>query len=250
VHRPWPIPGPVGALVEKDLRALWREPAAKASLFLGLIGPFILLVFFTRGGDALPPGFLLPLAVFAGISPLGANAFGLERRGVQLLLTLPVPRVQILIAKNIAYAVMRAPSLAALGLALAFLSPVSLLPASAVVVASVWLVASGLDNLHSVLFPVALPGPERSPYAKTSGGRGMGAAFVGMAFVPATLLVAGPFVFLAWLPFLLGVPWLAWLVQPLALAGAAGVYVLLLGGAAHLLTRREPEFVSRMLGDV
>jgi hypothetical protein len=169
---------------------------------------------------------------------------------VQLLLTLPVPRIRILVAKNIAHAVLRAPSLAALGLALAFLSPVSRLPAWAVVAASVWLVAMGMDNLHSVLFPVALPGPERSPYAKTSGGRGIGAAVVGMALVPVTLVAAGPFVFLAWLPFLLDAPILVWVAQPLALAGAAAVYGLLLGGAAHLLTRREPEFVGRILGDI
>jgi hypothetical protein len=249
-HRPWPLPGAVGALVEKDLRALWREPAAKASLFLGLIGPFILLVFFTRGSEGVPPSLLLPLAVFAGISPLGANAFGLERRGVQLLLTLPVPRAQILLAKNMAYSAMRAPSLGALALVVALLSPPALLPTAAVIVANVWLVASGMDNLHSVLFPVALPGPERNPYAKTSGGRGLGAALVGMAFVPATLIVVAPFVFLAWLPFLLHLPRLVWIAQPLALVATVGVYAMLLGGAAHLLTRREPELVSRILGDV
>lgn len=71
-----------------------------------------------------------------------------------------------------------------------------------------------------------------------------------MAFVPAAFLVAAPFVFLAWLPLLLEVPALQWLALPLALAGAAATYALLLAGAARLLTRREPDFVARIRGDV
>jgi hypothetical protein len=246
----WLLPGALGALVEKDLRTFWREPAAKASLFIGLVAPLVLLVLFTRGGGAMSPGLLLPLALFIGVSPLGANAFGLERRGVQLLLTLPRPRVEILIGKNLAHWVVRAPALLVFLLAFALVSPWATLPATLAVVAATWLVASGMDNLHSVLFPVTMPGPQRDPYAKVSGGRGLGAALVGAAFVPATLVAAAPFVFLAWLPLLLDAPRLSWLALPLAVAGAAAAYALLAAGAARLLERREPEFVARVLGDV
>ena len=64
-----------------------------------------------------------------------------------------------------------------------------------------------------------------------------------------TLLLAAPFLFLAWLPLLLGRPvfWLATL--PLALAGAAAVYAMLLAGAARLLERREPELMERILSE-
>jgi hypothetical protein len=63
------------------------------------------------------------------------------------------------------------------------------------------------------------------------------------------VLLAAPFLFLAWLPLLLARPvlWLATL--PLALAGAAAVYAMLLAGAARILERREPELMERMLAE-
>jgi hypothetical protein len=36
---------------------------------------------------------------------------------------------------------------------------------------------------------------------------------------------------------------------PIALAGAAGVYALLVGAAAGQLERREPELLARVLGE-
>jgi hypothetical protein len=54
-------------------------------------------------------------------------------------------------------------------------------------------------------------------------------------------------VLLAWLPRLFAMPWL-WLVTlPLALAGAAAVYAMLIAGAERLLLRREPEVLERIL---
>jgi hypothetical protein len=65
----------------------------------------------------------------------------------------------------------------------------------------------------------------------------------------ATLVLAAPFLFLAWLPLLLGRPllWLATL--PLAVAGASAVYAMLLAGAARVLERREPELMERILSE-
>ena len=79
--RMW-LPGALGAVLEKDLRMTWRDPALKASLFMGLVGPLLFLLFLARsraqGGAGT--GFLL-LATFVGTSRFGSNAFGLERRG-------------------------------------------------------------------------------------------------------------------------------------------------------------------------
>jgi hypothetical protein len=62
--------------------------------------------------------------------------------------------------------------------------------------------------------------------------------------------VASPFVFLAWLPMLLERPFLWLFSLPLALAGAAAVYAMLVAGAARLLERREPDLLQRVLGEV
>jgi ABC-2 type transport system permease protein len=63
--RAW-LPGSVGALIEKDLRTAWRDPGLKASLLLGLVGPFLLLFLFSRGSAALDPGMLLFFSLFVG----------------------------------------------------------------------------------------------------------------------------------------------------------------------------------------
>ena len=62
-----------------------------------------------------------------------------------------------------------------------------------------------------------------------------------------TLMVAGPFVFLCWLPLLLDAPPLWLLTLPLAAVGAGAVYAMLVGGAERLLRRREPELLERIL---
>jgi hypothetical protein len=38
--RMW-LPGATGALLEKDVRVAWRDPALKATLFMGLAGPLV-----------------------------------------------------------------------------------------------------------------------------------------------------------------------------------------------------------------
>jgi len=56
-------------------------------------------------------------------------------------------------------------------------------------------------------------------------------------------------VFLALLPLLMERPWLWVASLPLALAGAASVYAMLVSAAGRLLQRREPEVLERILGE-
>jgi hypothetical protein len=65
----------------------------------------------------------------------------------------------------------------------------------------------------------------------------------------AAMALSGPFAFLAWLPWLLEVPWLWLLTLPMAVAGAAAVYAMMVAAAARLLARREPEVLARVLGE-
>jgi 4-amino-4-deoxy-L-arabinose transferase-like glycosyltransferase len=64
-----------------------------------------------------------------------------------------------------------------------------------------------------------------------------------------TLVASAPFVFLAWLPHLLGDHRLWGLALPLALAGAVAVHFMVTSGAARLLERREPELIARVAGE-
>jgi hypothetical protein len=243
--------GPVGALLEKDLRVGWRDPALKATLFVGLVGPLVFLFFLSQVRHGAPSGAsILFLATFVGLSAFGSNALGFERRGVALLLGFPVERFWLLVGKNLAALSYRLPGLILLFLAGLLLAPLSYLPAAITIALSTQLLATGVDNYLSILFPAAVPEPGKNPYGgPAAGGRGLGMALLTLVLVPVVLLISAPFAFLAWLPVLLRAP-LLWLGSlPLALAGAASVYAMLVAGAARLLSRREPELLERILGE-
>ncbi|MGE0452246.1 MAG: hypothetical protein AB7O37_06385 [Vicinamibacteria bacterium] len=244
-----PLPGPLGALVEKDLRAMWREPALRASVAFGFVPPLVLLVLLSQsGGMGLRGPAILLLASLIGLSGFGSNALGLERRGIGLLLGFPLDRSLLLAGKNLAALLFRLPSFVTLTIA-AFFAPAALVPAAFVVALSTFLIAAAMDNFVSILFPITLPAPGQNPYAHASGGRGLGAALVSAGFLFAGVLASGPFAFLAWLPTLLGRPALALVTLPLALLGAAAVYALLVLWAGGLLSRREPELLERVLAE-
>src|SRR6185436_10573211 len=118
-------------------------------------------------------GFLL-LATFVGISAFGSNAFGLERRGVVLLLGFPVERWRILLGKNLGAILLRLPGLVLLLVAGAGLAPLVLLPAGATIAAVTLLLSAGADNFPSILFPTVVPGAGRNPYGgAAAGSRGL-----------------------------------------------------------------------------
>jgi hypothetical protein len=243
--------GEIGSVLEKDLRSSWRDPGLKATLLMGIVGPSLFLLFLSRARPGAGSGGLLfILAAFVGASSFGTNVFGFERRGIGQLLSFPAARWRLLVAKNLAAATMRLPGVLTLLAAGVFLVPLSQLPAALTIAGVTWLAAAGLDNYMSILFPVAAPAPGQSPYAAgAAGARGVGAGAAGALLLLAALALAAPFVFLAWLPQLLGRPWL-WLgTLPLALAGAAAVYAMLVSGAERLLLKREPDLIERILGE-
>lgn len=239
--------GSVGALFEKDVRMSWRDPALKATLFVGLMGPLIFVVFLLRGVSSGGSRALLYLALFLGVSAFGSNAFGLERRGIALLMSFPVARWRILLGKNLGAILFRMPGLAMLVVAALVLRASALLPAALTIALVGLIVSAGVDNYASILFPA----PHGDPRRGLSGprGRGVGAMLMSFLLLGLTLLLAAPFLFLAWLPLLLDRP-LFWLgTLPLALAGASAVYAMLLAGAARTLERREPELMERILSE-
>lgn len=244
-------PGVVGALVEKDLRIMWREPALRALLVIGLAGPLVFAFFLTRVPSGRPPAAsLFLLASFVGLGGLGSNAFGLERRALALLLSFPVARWRLLLAKNLAATLFRLPGLATVALAGVFLAPAWMWPCAAVIAASTFALATAVDNFLSILFPVALPAAGKNAYGRAgAGGRGLTGVLLNFAALLGVLALSAPFVFLAWLPALLRLPALGFVSLPLALLGALAVYGMLVAWAAGLLERREPELLERVLAE-
>jgi ABC-2 type transport system permease protein len=239
------LPGRVGAVLEKDLRMVWRDPRLKAVVLGGLLGPLVLLVLLSRNAQG-QPALLLLLASFVGLSTVGANAFALERHGLALLFSFPVDRFLLLVAKNLTAVLVRLPGGAMVAVAAAVLVGPVLVPAVVALLLLTQVLALAVDNYVAILFPLPVPGAGRSPGAPTSGAAGLGAVAVAAAGSVVTLVLSSPFAFLAWLPLLMRRPLLWLLTLPLALAGAAAVYGMLTAGAATLLARREPELLARV----
>jgi ABC-2 type transport system permease protein len=244
------LPGPVGALLEKDLRMTWRDPRQKAIVLTSLVAPLVLLVVVWQGSAGhARPGLLLGLASLVGLSILGSNALALERRGLALLLGFPVERFSILVAKNASTLLLRAPAVVMIAAATAFLVGSRFVPAVLVVLWLTQLLAAAADNFIAILFPVPVPAPGRNPHAPSSGTRGLAVALTTIFAMAAVLAASVPFAFLAWLPHLLAEHRLWVLTLPLALAGTVAVYGMLTAGAAGLLARREPDLLARVLGE-
>ena len=244
------LPGRVGALMEKDLLVTWRDPRLKVLVLTGLVGPALVLLAVWRGTSGqVPAGVLLSLGSVAGLGVLGANLFGVERQALPLLFSFPVDRLSILLAKNLCTMALRLPALALVGAATVLVAGPALLAPVLTIVLSTELVAAAVDNYVSVLAPVPVAAAGRDPSRPTSGVRGLAAAMTALVGMLTALAVSTPFVFLAWLPHLLGAPWLWAATLPLALAGAAGVYFMLTSGAARLLQRREPDLIALAGGE-
>jgi hypothetical protein len=243
------LPGALGALLEKDLRSSWRDPGTRAGLILSLLGPALVLFFLTQSRVGTHGYAVLFLASYVGASAFGSNALGFERRGLGLLLLFPVPRWRVLVGKNLSALLFRMPGFLTLLVALFVAGSAAIAPAALAIALSTFLIAAGVDNFFSILFPIAAPAPGRHPQAQSAGGRGLGSALLSSLFLTGALLLSAPFALLAWLPLLLGTPRL-WLVTlPLALAGALALYALLIGVAARLFERREPDMLERVLGE-
>jgi hypothetical protein len=144
---------------------------------------------------------------------------------------------------------LRLPSLLALATVAALLAePGRLLPLLAIAFITLFLGAA-TDNFLSILYPVPVPEPGRNPYAPVSGGRGLAASLLTAGLMMGTLVVALPFMFLAYLPVLLGDGRLLAVSAPLGVAGAVGLYLLLARLTATFLSRREPEVLARVLAE-
>ncbi len=101
-RRAFDLAGPIGAVVEKELRYLARSGV----MLYGLLAPLIML--FVLGRNGTGAGFAarygLPLGVaygFLGITRLVYNSLGGEGPGIQLYFTSPTRMGTVMLAKNL-----------------------------------------------------------------------------------------------------------------------------------------------------
>jgi ABC-2 type transport system permease protein len=163
------LPGAIGALVEKELRVVWRDPRLKAVSLSGVVGPLLVLFVLGQGPGGIGPSQLFGVAQVAGLGAVGANALALERHGLGLLFGFPVDRLALLVGKNLALVVLRGPVIVAFGAVALVFGGLALVPAVITLLLLTQVLASAADNYLSILFPIPLPPPAATRTRRSRG---------------------------------------------------------------------------------
>ena len=161
----WEVPflrSDTAALALASFRGMLRAPEVK----MMVIGPLTMVVLFyaiflARNRTEFPPGFggFLPtgliLMLFFSMTQVLLNQFGLDRNGFRSLVLLPIPRKQMLLAKNLAFApFVVVPALLALAVLPFLLAvPAGALLAGFLQIATMYLLISLLGNVYSIGVP-------------------------------------------------------------------------------------------------
>ncbi len=234
------VPVPVRAMLVKELRHLWREPEMKAILVTFLFPVIFLVVFLRFAPSGLAPyvPLIVGFSVF-GTFHLAMNAFGHDRQALEVLLSYPTRRRDILLGKNIAASIIMS-IITVLLLAIVILlraMPVLGLTVVPFVAAGI-LVLLAAGNFSSIYFPTRIPHRGENPYTQ-SVTKGCITAFVRTIALQAAAVTSLPIVAGFVGPWLYGPP--AWLVltAPLSLIYGLVVYRASLRPAERSLLRYE-----------
>lgn len=233
-------PIPVRAMLAKELRHLWREPEMKAILVTFLFPVIFLVVFLRFAPGALAPyvPLIVGFSVF-GTFHLAMNAFGHDRQALEVLLSYPTRRRDILLGKNIAAGIIMAATtllLLAVVILLGAMPVLGLAVIPFVVAGILILLAAG--NFSSIYFPTRIPHRGENPYTQ-SVTKGCVTAFVRTIALQAAALASIPVVAGFVAPWLYGPRTWLLLTAPLSLTYGLVVYRACLDPAEKSLLMHE-----------
>jgi len=244
----WRFPclsSPVAAIMEKEIRCLWRS----GPLLFTLIIPVVFLLIFRMstgsrrthafsGGLAFPVGAGYALLL---LSNLIYNTFGTDGVGVQFYFLSPVRVRDVLLAKNLVYTCVLLFEISFIWVAICFLfRPPSAAVAAATVTAVVF--AAPLDfcagNLLSLYAPkkydYAIWGRQRAPNTTVLASFGVQAVIVGLAAL--TLLAARR----------VGSLWVATAIFAALATGGVSIYHLILQRVDGIALRRRESLIAEL----
>ncbi len=239
------------AQIEKDLKVLMREPGYWLTLLFLLVPLGILAMALNSSELSVTFAGSYKLWYLAGLlyfmsTPVALNLFGLEGGSARALFLMPVPRRSILVAKGISTLLVLS-IFNATGMVLSSVIArdfSSALPAF-LAVESALLVATGVGNVSSVLFPQPLVVGRRGPYARPSPGSLMNVLYLFPGMI-LTFLLATP-AFLS--PLIIDLVELPLAFLPAFLFSfiyALGVYFALLRVGGGVLSRHEAYLMSKL----
>lgn len=259
------LSGAALAVMDKDLRYLWRDPQLKAAL-LSSLAP-ILLVFLpnlyadpsphyshylTHFDAAGPFGVLFaPLPALLIVMVLAINAFGLERQGLQTLFLFPARPLDIFWGKNLAVGILAYAMEIILTLIKAaitggwFYVPLALIGGLAALLAML-----GIGNVTSVLFPFRSRQMRMGDASSFSSENGCLRSVISICTLGVAILLLLPVATAVLMP--LAIHKESWLVFTLPFALAYGVLLHQVPTRiiAPVFLRRAPEILHATIPEV
>ncbi|MEO8360197.1 MAG: hypothetical protein ABI672_09225 [Vicinamibacteria bacterium] len=238
------LPGALGALIETQMRTQLRTPAARMALFMPTM--MMALFAFSLARQGQQPGTVIAMVLLLSIA--GGNAFGAVGRGVAMILGTPVSRASFLVANDIATFLFRLPPLVALLGVTAWQNGAGTTLSIAALGLAIMIVGMGVQHFVAILKPFALPRDRMNPFAQRIDGRQSGNGLVSFLATISTVVLAAPFLFLAWLSTRIDGGYGPWLLV-LAFLGALATYAVLIALAERLLLKRELQVLEVLLDD-
>jgi hypothetical protein len=264
---------PLGALVEKDLALLRREPVVRSLLINGAMYPVMWIVvgvMSVRGGDlhafakyAPLVGLLAYPLLFMEMGLL-MNLLGIEGGGAVHALLLPVRRRVLLFAKDVAF-LLAFGTLNALIVVVATATTWVVTDAGPVLASLPWCLLGALEcycavamglavgNLLSVISPIRLAVKDRRAIRQQMSGRdGCARSLMGFASVFGMLALAAPVALLFHGPYAWGLRnapapgWLLLVGVPVAVLASLGAMCLGAHVGGALLDSREEDVATRL----
>lgn len=241
--RVW-LPGALGALIETQIRAQLRSPAARMALLM----PTLMMGFFafslSRQGSIASPA-----AMIIFLSMVGGNAFLMVGRGIALILGTPVSRAFVLVASDVAGFIFRVPPLLAIIAVTAWRGGAESAAWMLALALALVPISMGVQHFVSIMRPFALPRDRFNPYAQRVDSRQAGHGVLSLLATFAALLIASPFLLLVWLSSRIADgAWEPWILV-LACLGALAAYAVLITLAERLFLKREMQVVEVLLDD-
>lgn len=238
------LPGRLGALVETQLRAQLRAPAARMALLMPTLMMGLFALSLSRSGSVASPA-----AMVVFLSLAGGNAFLVMGRGAALVLGTPVPRSFLLVASDAVNALFRLPPLLAVIAVASFSGGREGALWMAGLAAALLPVALGMQHFVSILRPFSLPRDGLNPLAQRGDTRQAGNGLLSAGFSALSFLVSAPFLFLVWLAPRVADGSYEMALLTLAGVGAFAAYAVLVALAEGLLERREAQVVEALFDD-
>lgn len=238
--------GPIGAVIEKELRAMLRT----LPLLYALGAPLLMVLIFSGvfirvGPTSTPFQFSLPICLIyaqLGFIQIFYNSFGTEGAGIQLYFLSPTPFRTVLLAKNMLHTALFV-LVAAVASLLAFLR-IGAQPREVVLASAAWILFAipshlAVGNIFSLVMPYRVnPG-------RLSRQRGSQANSLLAMLVELGLVGIGALVF--WLCWWFDVRWLATAIFLVLAAIAAFVWMRVLRNSDALASRRKDHLIATLV---